>query len=169
MSLTNSDKSYKIETKVSHGFIEDPITGESHTIESYEDKRGGTIEVDRPDSAKYIVDSGSRMSFVSKAPTEKAVKEAQRQEFDFAGSAVCESFASRRSETLGGQDLSKSDGFDPATDPAYNDPRLKTENTYQALIDSGYDDEAGYLRALPSVDKQEAFVTFLRESGEVDL
>lgn len=169
MSPLFGDTEYQIETKISAGKIEDPVTGETHEIDPFEDKRGGTITVDRPDSAKYIVDTASRRSFVDKAPTAEAVKEAQRETFDFAGSPVCESFASTRGDTLGSQDLSPSAGFDPESDAPRNDYKIKVLETYEALQSGGYDDEAAYLRSLPSLDKQERFVSHVREHEEVSL
>jgi hypothetical protein len=161
--ILDSDKTYRIETRVSVGQIEDPITGEQHKIDPYEDDRGGTIEVDRPDSAKYIVDKRSRRRFVGKAPSADAVKEAQREEFDFAGNEICEAFAERFNQTLGSQTLEPTEGFDPMTGQMRNDTRLKIAQMYESLQDSGYSNEAEYLRALGSLSQQEEFVTFVRE------
>lgn len=167
MNYSNSDKTYRIATKVSAGTIEDPITGEKHKIESHDDRRGGVIEVARPDSAQYIVDGNSRAEFVGTGPSEQAVEEAQLEEFDFAGSEVCESFAAKRGETMGSQTLDPAVGFDPKSGDVINDKRLKVFKVYEQLQSDGYDDEAGYLRALPSVDTQDDFAGFVLEQGLV--
>jgi len=170
MNATLGDSStYRIETKTSAGIITDPVTDEQPEIEPYDEQKGGVIMVERPDSAKYIVDSSSRHRFLSDAPTTEAVREAQREDFAFAGSEVCESFARSRGDTLGEQELSPEAGFDPETDDATNGPKLKVYKLYNRLRSEGHDSEAGYLRALPSLAKQEAFVSHVRESGEISL
>ena len=163
--------SYTIETPTGAGHITDPVDGGVHyEIDPYEDERGGTIEVDRADSAKYIVDSGDRLRFVSKAPTAKAVKEAEKERFDFAGSDICVAFAKRfGNNSLGSQTLDVSEGFDPVTDTAHNDRKMKVTNAYNRLDESGYTDEAGYLRALATLAEQNDFVSFAREQLGVDL
>lgn len=162
--------SYTIETKTSAGSIEDPQTGEAHSISPYEDKRGGTIEVDRPDSAKYIVDSSDRVSFVSKAPTAKAIEEAEKEQFGFGGSDICMAFSKRfGNDSLGSQILDASEGFDPKSDDAHNDQRMRVAKAYTQLDEAGYTDEAGYLRALTTVSQQKDFVSFARERLEVSL
>lgn len=166
-NYSNSDQTYRIETKTSAGSIEDPVTGEEHKIESHDDKRGGIITVERPDSAKYIVNGSTRREFVGAEPSEQAVEEAQREEFDFAGSEVCESFAATRGDTLGSQTLDPAVGFDPKTGGVNNDKRLKVFKLYERLQSDGYDDEAEYLRALPNVDTQADFTRFVLEQGLV--
>lgn len=171
MSATTTDDSqkYRIETRVSAGVIKDPVTGEQHEIEGHDDKRGGVITVDRPDSAKYIVDRSSTRQFIDKAPKPEAVKEAQRAEFDFVGSDVCTAFAESRNKNLGDQELGPAEGFDPETDDAYNDKRIKALKMYERLQSNGYDDEAEYLRALGSETRQHQFCKFLREHDGVNL
>jgi hypothetical protein len=170
-AITNDDdQTYQVETKVSAGKIEDPVTGEAHKIDPYDDDRGGVIEVERPDSAKYIVDQSESHRFVSKAPTAEAVKEAEKDHFNFAGSDVCVTFAKRYgNNSLGSQPLDPSDGFDPATDPAHNGQRLKIMQAYDRLDEAGYGDEAAYLRALVSPSLQNDFIKFARKRLEVDL
>lgn len=170
MNATLSDSStYRIETKTSAGTITDPVTDEQHDIEPYDEQKGGVIMVERPDSAKYIVDSSSRHRFLSDAPSTEAVREAQLQDFEFAGSEVCEAFARSRGDTLGEQNLSPEAGFNPEADDAINGPMLKVYKLYNRLQSEGYDDEAGYLRALPSLNKQEEFVSHVQESSEISL
>lgn len=170
MNATLSDSNtYRIETKTSAGHITDPVTDEQHEIEPYDEQKGGVIRVERPDSAKYIVDSSSRRRFLSEAPTTEAVRDAQRENFAFAGSDVCESFARSRGDTLGDQGLSPEAGFDPKSGDVVNGTQLKVYKFYNELESQGYDSEAGYLRALPSRNKQEDFVNHVRESSEVSL
>ncbi|WP_158853808.1 hypothetical protein [Halorhabdus sp. CUG00001] len=167
-TILNSDKSYQIETKVGAGSIEDPVTGERHEINSYEDERGGTIEVERPDSAKYIVDSSGQFSFASKAPSAKAVKKAQKDalEMETVPDHIL-AFAKGQPTPLGEQVLDVSKGFDPETDDAYNGPRMKAVKMYDRLQSEGYTDEARYLRLLGNLNYQEEFADYVRE--EFDL
>ncbi|MDS0258613.1 hypothetical protein NDI56_04200 [Haloarcula sp. S1CR25-12] len=167
-AILDNEQTYRIETKTSAGHIEDPVTGEQHEIEPHDDKRGGVIEVDRPDSAKYIVDSSSRRQFAEKAPSAKAVQKAQSEQFDFAGSAVCEAFAAKQGD-FGSQTLDPTEGFDPATDSPNNDKRMKAVKMYETLLSEGHDDEAGYLRSLGGIGRQEEFVNYLRKSEELSL
>jgi len=169
--ILSSDTTYRIETPTGAGHITDPVVDDvHHDIDPYDDKRGGVIEVERPDSAKYIVDSSERLRFVSKAPTDKAVKEAERENFSFGGSDACVAFAKRfGNSSLGRQRLEPSEGFDPESDDATNGQKITVEKAYNRLQDAGYDDEAGYLRALGSVSLQTDFIKFARGRLGVEL
>lgn len=166
---TEIDGTYCIETKVNAGKIADPVTGEEYVIEPYEDEHGGTIEVPRADSAKYMVERSARMEFVGEGPTESEVRKAQDEVFGFSESEHARKFAESRGVTFGTQELDPSEGFDPETDPANNGPRIKVWKAYDTLQSDGREDEAGYLRALPSEARQEQFAKFLQDAGVVSL
>lgn len=167
-SILDNDKSYCIETNVSNGQIKDPVTGDPHEIDGYEGESGGTIEVERPDSARYLVDSSDMLAFVGKAPSAKAVKKAQKDAFGFSESELVFAFASSRNKTLGGQDLDAGRGFDPENDAPDNNQKMKVINFYDHLNEQGFEDEARYLRALPSLLRQDQFCNFLRNEHGIN-
>jgi len=164
-NYSNSDQTYRIETKTSAGSIEDPITGEQYEIDGYEDGRGGVIEVARPDSAKHIVDSTSRRRFLSQAPTSDAVAKARQERFEFAHSDVALQFNQKEYGTFEEVDLHPAEGFDPKHDAPNNDARMKATKAYRTLLENGHDAEAAYLRVLPNVDTQADFARFVLEQG----
>lgn len=163
---SNTDKSYKIETGgVSAGNVEDPVTGESHTIESLEDKRGGTIEVTNPYSARTLVKESNSFEFAESGPSDHEVQRAQQSALGMESvpDHVVE-FAEQYGQTLGKQSLEASEGFDPvASDGPTNDTQLKVTQMYETLQQAGYRSEAKYLRLLPSTDRQDEFVAHVRE------
>lgn len=69
--------------------------------------------------------------------------------------------------TFGTQDLDPERGFDPETQGMQNGRQRKALKAYESLQAQGMDDEAGYLRALVSVDLQAEFAKFLRERDVV--
>lgn len=164
MSTTTNDDSqtYCIETTISTGSIEDPVTGEKHEIAD------GEIDVSRPDSAAALVDTQQHLAFAGDGPTDGAVHAAQKERFEFAESDVCMAFAEDHYLTFEEMNLDPANGFDPEADPAYNDPRMKAQTAYNDLQENGRDSEGEYLRALPSTSDQEEFVTFLRKKGLID-
>ncbi|WP_254830468.1 hypothetical protein [Haloglomus salinum] len=168
-SKTKSGKTeqYRIECKLSAGKVKDPVTGEAHEIEGFEDKRGGTIEVARADSAHYIVDTNSRMSFVGEAPTESEVEAAERERCDWATTDLCREFLESRSKRPGEYDMAPERGFDPESDQPRNDKKIRAMQVYEALQANGYEDEAGFLRALPNLSLQDKFAKFVRDHSEV--
>jgi len=161
MSTTNdtTEQTYRIETNLSGGAVEDPVTGERHNITD------GEIEVSRADSAAAIVDSHGHLTFAGSGPTDDAIHNAQTDRFEFAESDVCMTFAKSHYRSFEEMDLDPANGFDPESDAAINDPRMKAQKAYQELQAGGYDSEAAYLRALPYIDAQEEFVGFIREEG----
>lgn len=170
MSTNNDDagQTYRIETTVTAGQIEDPVTGEHHDIDAKDDGKGGEIELSRPDSAQALVENSNTFDFAGPAPTPEAVAEAQRERFEFAESDVCMAFANQYHRSFEEMDLGPAEGYDPRDGAATNDPRMKAAKAYTELQENGYDCEAEYLRALSSTSDQEEFVAFLREEGLID-
>jgi hypothetical protein len=164
MSTTNdtTEQTYRIETKVSAGTIEDPVTGEKHDITD------DGIEVSRADSAAALVNSHNTLSFAGSGPTDDAIHAAQTDRFEFAESDVCMAFADDHYRSFEEMNLDPANGFDPEADPANNDPRMKATKAYNDLQEHGHESEAAYLRALPTTVTQEEFVAFVREEGLIE-
>lgn len=168
-NYSDSDKTYRIETTISGGTIEDPVTGERHEVVSDDDGRGGEIEVTRPDSAQALVRGSNAMDFAGDAPTTGEVEAAQKARFEFGDTDVCMSFAESYHRDFESMSLDPAEGFDPKEGAANNDPRMKAGKMYHDLKERGYESEAAYLRALPSVGIQTDFCDYLTEHEAIQL
>lgn len=163
-SKFDSEQTYRIDTQVKAGSVEDPVTGEMYGLED------GIVEVSRPDSAQYLVQSNSRFEYVGNEPTEKAIKEAEKEAHGFDMDDVIHTFAGgHRHGSIASQEYGAGEGFDPKSGDAINDPRMKAKNGYEALREMGEHNLAEYLRALPKTSLQENFVDYLRESEGMDV
>jgi hypothetical protein len=164
---TDESGTYRITTRTSSGSVRDPVTGESHTIETTGDT-SGVIEVSNPYSAQELVANKSTFEFEGEEPTDAEVHRAQQSALGLE-SVPDHIVAFAESEGLLGTDsLDTASGFDPVEDQPYNDPRIKVYNAYESLQGT-HQPEARFLRLLDTTERQTAFISHLRTVDGVDL
>lgn len=162
-------ETYRLEhDRISHGSVADPVTDEIHEIEAHDDERGGVLTVENPASAVYLAEDVEALGFETEAerPSEEAVRAAEREQTELADVAEAREFASSIGERVATQDLAVGEGYDPETNSPTNDPTIRATEAYKTLR-SRDEDVAEYLRALPSLRRQQQFIAFLRDDAEV--